>query len=62
MTVLRFFFIFVFLCTRSLFKKSSMYQAIIAKFERILSERFQNILKRSFKNHKDSEIACYPNN
>ena len=34
----------------------------MAKFEQILWERFGNILKRSFKNHKNSEIACYPHN
>ena len=34
----------------------------MAKFEQILRERFRNILKRSFKNHKNSEIACYPHN
>ena len=31
----------------------------MAKFEQILWERFGNILKRSFKNHNKSEIACY---
>ena len=36
--------------------------SIMAKFEQILRERFQNILKRSFKHHKNSEIACYPHN
>ena len=33
--------------------------SIMAKFEQILWEHFGNILKRSFKNHKNSEIACY---
>ena len=32
--------------------------SIMAKFEEILWERFRNILKCSFKNHKNSEIAC----
>ena len=36
--------------------------SIIAKFEQILCERFQNILKQSLKHHKNSEIACYPHN
>ena len=36
--------------------------SIIAKFEQILCERFRNILKRSFKHHKNGEIACYPHN
>ena len=35
---------------------------IIAKFEQILWERFGNTLKQIFKNHKNSEIACYPPN
>ena len=32
----------------------------MAKFERILCESFGNILKQSFKNNKNGEIACYP--
>ena len=36
--------------------------SIMAKFEQILWERFRNILRQSFKHHKNSEIACYPNN
>ena len=32
--------------------------SIMAKFEQILWERFRNILKCSFKNHRNSEIAC----
>ena len=32
------------------------------KFEQILWERFRNILKRSFNNHKKSEIVYYPHN
>ena len=36
--------------------------SIMAKFEKILCERYRNILKRSFKHHKNSEIACYPHN
>ena len=63
-----FLFIFVFLCTRSLWRNRLreyvpvIIASIIAKFEQILWERFGNILKRSFKNHKNSEIACYPHN
>ena len=34
--------------------------SIIAKFKQIPRERFGNTSKRSFKNHKNSEIACYP--
>ena len=29
--------------------------SIMAKFEKITSERFRNILKRSFKGHKNGE-------
>ena len=36
--------------------------SFMAKFEQILYERFRDILKRSFKHHKNSEIACYPHN
>ena len=36
--------------------------SIMAKFKQILWERFRNILKRSFKHHINSEIACYPLN
>ena len=36
--------------------------SIIAKFEQILCERLRNFLKRSFKHHINSEIACYPHN
>ena len=32
--------------------------SIMAKFEEILWERFRDISKCSFKNHKNSEIAC----
>ena len=32
--------------------------SIMAKFEEILWERFRNILKCSFKNRENSEIAC----
>ena len=54
---------FIYLCV-------SLYQdfflrnrnATVATFEQILWERFRNILKRSFKNHKNIEIACYPRN
>ena len=63
-TPLRFLFSFVFLCTKSFFKKSlkGVCTSIMAKFEEILWERFRNILNRSFKHHKNSEIACYPHN
>ena len=63
-----FLFIFVFLCTRSFFEKSlkeyvpAIIASVMAKFEQILRERFRNILKQSFKHHKNSEIACYPHN
>ena len=36
--------------------------SIMAKFEQILWEHFWNILKWSFENNKNSEIACYPHN
>ena len=48
MTLLHFLFIFVFLCTRSFFKKSlreyvpTMIASIMAKFEQILWEHFEN--------------------
>ena len=57
---LRFLFIFEFLCIRE--HEPAIIASIMAKFEQILWERFQNILKRSFKNHKNNEIACYPHN
>ena len=50
--------IFVFLCTRSLWRNRlreyvpAIIASIIAKFQQILWERFGNILKRSFKNLK----------
>ena len=60
-----FLFIFVFLCTRSFFWRNRLREyvpaiivSIMAKFKQILWERFRNILKCSFKNHKNSEIAC----
>ena len=40
----------------------SIIASIMEKFEQILWERFQDILKWSFKHHKNSEIACYPHN
>ena len=36
--------------------------SMMAKSEQILWERFRNILKQSFKHHKNSEIASYPHN
>ena len=65
---LHFLFIFVFLCTRRFSRNRlgeyvpAVIASIMAKFEQILWERFGNILKQSFKNHKNSEIACYPHN
>ena len=69
MTPLRFLFTFVFLCARSFFSRKCLMEyvpaiiaSIMAKFKQILWERFRNILTRSFNNHKNSEIACYPHN
>ena len=52
MTPLRFLFIFMFLCTRSLFLRNRLKEyvpaiidSIMAKFEQILWERFTDILK-----------------
>ena len=68
-TPLLFLFIFVFLCTRSFFLRNRLREfvpaiiaSIMSKFEQILWERFRNILKWSFKRHKNSDIACYPDN
>ena len=33
--------------------------SVMSKFEQILWERFENILKQSFEGHKNSEEACY---
>ena len=58
---LRFLFAFVFLGTRSFFKNflkdlaPPLVASIMAKFEHILWERFQNILKQSFKGYKNTE-------
>ena len=41
---------------------SAIIASIMSKFEQILWERFRNILKWSFKRHKNSDIACYPDN
>ena len=63
-----FLFIFAFLCIRSFLRNRlrefvpGIIASIMAKFEQILCERFRNILKRSFKHHINSEIACYPHN
>ena len=63
-----FLFIFVFLCIRSFLRDRlrefvpAIIASIMAKFEQILWERFRNILKRSFKHHKNSEIVSYPHN
>ena len=65
MTLFHFLFIFVFLCTRSFFKKllkevcTYHYCLNYGKVWKILWERFGNILKQSFKNHKNSEIALF---
>ena len=53
---------FFFLTNRLREYVPAVIASIMAKFEQILRERFQNILKRSFKHHKNSEIACYPHN
>ena len=55
-----FFFFFLTNCLRVYVP--AIIASIMAKFEQILRERFQNILKRRFKHHKNSEIACYPHN
>ena len=66
MTPLRFLFILVFLYTRIFLRNRlrecvpEIIASIMAKFEQILWLRFVNILKESFKNHKNSEIARYP--
>ena len=63
MTPLRFLFVFVFLCTRYfLINRLRKYVPAIsastmAKFGQFLWERFWNICKRSFKNHKNIETA-----
>ena len=66
MTPLRFLFIFVFnfsvpgVFLRNRLREYVPAASITAKFEQILLERFGNNLTRSFKIHKNSEIACYP--
>ena len=61
MTPLRFLLAFVFLAKRRFFQKSSrelgpsLVAWVVAKFEQILCGRFGNILKQSFKGHKNSE-------
>ena len=63
MTPLRFLFIFVFLCTRCFLRNRlreyvpAIIASITAKFEQFLWERFWNIWKRSFKNHKNIETS-----
>ena len=63
MTPLRFLFVFVFLCTRCfLINRLRKYvpaiiASIMTKFGQFLWERFWNIWKRSFKNHKNIETA-----
>ena len=52
----------VFLRNRLRESVPAIIASIMAKFEQILWERFRNILKRSFKRHKNSEIACYRHN
>ena len=66
-TPLSFLFILVFLCTKSFFLRNRLREfvpaiiaSVMAKFKQILWERFRDILKRSFKHHKNSEIAYYP--
>ena len=48
--------------TFSVYLCVSLYQEFffLRKFEQIRFERFRDILKRSFKHHKNSEIAYYP--
>ena len=65
-TPLRFLSIFVFLGTKFFFLRNRLREfvftiiaSIMAKFEQILWERFRDILQRSFKHHKSSEIAYY---
>ena len=63
MTALRFFHLSLCFSVRGgFFKKllEGVIASIMAKFKQILWECFGNTLKRSFKNHKNSEIACYP--
>ena len=61
--------LFIYLCVslyQEFFSKNRLREyvpaiiaSIMAKFEQILWERFRNILKLcSFKNDKNSEIAC----
>ena len=64
------FFIYLWVSLyKEFFKKNPLSEyvpaiiaSVMAKFEQIPSERFGNLLKQSFKNHKNSEIACYPHN
>ena len=58
---LRFSVLGVFLRNRLREYVPAIIASIMAKFEQILWERFGNILKQSFKNHKNSELAycCY---
>ena len=52
---------FIFLGIRGLFQKSLkelvllLVASVVARFEQILWERFGNILKQSFKRHKNSK-------
>ena len=61
MMPLRFLLAFVFLGTRSFFRNRlrelvpSLVAWVVAKFEQILCGRFVNILKQSFKGHKNRE-------
>ena len=68
MTALRFLFIFVFLFTWSFFKGSlkgvcPCHNCLnYGKVWTNLWDGFGNILKWSFKSHKNIKIACYPHN
>ena len=62
MAPLHFLLALVFLGNRSFFFRNRLTElvpclvaSIIAKFEQILLERFGNIMKQSFKGHKNSE-------
>ena len=67
-TYWRYFIFYLFLCfsvqgvfLRNCLRKyvPTIIASIMAKFEQILWERFGNILKQRFKNHKNSEIALF---
>ena len=57
---MKFFFMIHVLLTSELL--SPLVASIMAKFEQILWECFGNILKQSFKGHRNSEYTCYRHN